>query len=339
MRLGGFAFAILLFGIANRRPARPETPEAMESAALSPVLAKVRPALDRRPMRPVYPYSVIRGGVYSAAEFNAALRLDSVASAHYAGFHRQSLRMTSAPEPIPLYASYRIGNSVFWTSHPIHIAAGEPLITDGTYLARARCGNRLSDSPRGPVSRMEPSESEMETPEPLDLPGPAVADSGVGDELSAPHPPPGPGFALAFEVFSDASLAGSGPSSDAFGNVSAQGQGAYLSTSNTGEPSERDQSSAQAVWPGTIMGVEGFPDDSPWTGGGGKNPWQPTTSAGGSPPITGAPVPGEPGPPFGNSDSSDPGSHSVPEPVSGALLCAGLAFLCVAARWFTPSLR
>jgi hypothetical protein len=158
----------------------------------------------------MYPYSVIRGGVYSAVEFDAAMRRDAVASAHYAGFHRETLRLTRASVSMSMYASYRIGSSVYWTSHPVHISAGEALITDGVSLGRARCGNRLSDSPRLPVTRMEPMERDMETPDATDFAIPLVGDS-IGDSRSldgllAPKPPIAPVSALVFEVFPPAAL-------------------------------------------------------------------------------------------------------------------------------------
>lgn len=56
-------------------------------------------------------------------------------------------------------------NSIYWTRHPIRLAKGETLLTDGGHLARARCGNRISDSPNEPTNAIEPEESELDTPE------------------------------------------------------------------------------------------------------------------------------------------------------------------------------
>jgi hypothetical protein len=204
-RLRWFAFALFLLANAlvyrafssHSRFAQPEFVTVLEPTLAAPV----RPAGERRLPRPVYPYSVIRGGAYSIAELDAALGKDPVASAHYAGFQRDSLRMTTAPGPLLMFASYRLGGSVYWTSHPIHIAAGESLITDGTSLARARCGNRLSDSPAKPVASVEPPEKAMETPEEPDLEAP-TPDTGAIERLLALHPPIAPPVsALAFEVF------------------------------------------------------------------------------------------------------------------------------------------
>jgi len=216
-RLGWLAFALLLSANAlvyrvlssHSRFAQPGLVPVPEATFEAPV----RPAVQRRLLPPIYPYSVIRGGAYSVAELDAALGKDLVASAHYAGFHRDSLRITYSPGPLLMYASYRIGDLVYWTSHPVHVAAGEALITDGTTLARARCGNRLSDSPRGPVARMEPMEREMETPEPPDLSEPpdlneaSAADTRALDGLLGLRPTIAlPVSALAFEIFPRAPL-------------------------------------------------------------------------------------------------------------------------------------
>jgi hypothetical protein len=334
MRLAWFALPLLLLGAvivycaisAPGGVTQPEGPAATDATALTialtPGLTPVRPAGARRAMRPVYPYSVIRGGVYSVAEFSAALHKDSVASDHYAGFHVASLRMTSAPEPMPLYASYRIGDSVYWSSHRVHIAAGEALITDGTNLARVRCGNRLSDSPQEPVTRMEPMEREMDTPEPFDPAEPPAADSGVLDLPSVHHTSPAPGSALAFEIFPAVPLPGAAVYPGTFGSAPAQAAGGLSQPSQTmpgassgltgtfitrgGEsapPGDSDRLFAMArfpsntlsgtapavpettppVFPGVITDTEGFPEDSSRNGGG-TTASDPGTDPG--PPIT-----------------------------------------------------
>ena len=118
--------------------------------------------------RPVHRYSVIPGGAYSAEELRGALLRDRVAAAHYADFNPEAARVIVTTEPLLLYASYRIGDDVWWTRKPLHIAAGEALITDGQTLARARCGNRLSGAPRQPAQISEPDESAMDSTEPAE---------------------------------------------------------------------------------------------------------------------------------------------------------------------------
>ncbi len=147
----------------------PSAPPAASPAPISPV----RPGVEYRKTRTVYPFSVIRGGVFSGDELRQALLEDPIAAAHYADFRRDAVRSITASEPRLMYASYRVGNDVFWTSRPLHIAAGEALMTDGVNLARGRCGNLLSDSRRLPVGRAEPDEAALDQPEPAAEPQPA----------------------------------------------------------------------------------------------------------------------------------------------------------------------
>jgi hypothetical protein len=61
--------------------------------------------------------------------------------------------------PILVYVSYRRGNRVDWTDHRVEIPAQEVLLTDGTNLVRARCGNRiLLQKPEPLPARTEPNE-------------------------------------------------------------------------------------------------------------------------------------------------------------------------------------
>ncbi len=118
------------------------------------------------PSRPVYPYSVIRGGAYSAAELTDALLTDPVVAHHYSGFHRSSVRMVRSTFSEPVFLSYRIGSAVYWTSRPVRLPQGETLLTDGKNYARARCGNRISPAPQTPVNETEPAPETMNTPHP-----------------------------------------------------------------------------------------------------------------------------------------------------------------------------
>jgi hypothetical protein len=67
-------------------------------------------------------------------------------------------------QPRPVYVSYRLGDKVFWTANKLILASGETLITDGTHLARTRCGNRVSETPQIPVSKEQPTLKALETP-------------------------------------------------------------------------------------------------------------------------------------------------------------------------------
>ncbi|MDZ4801097.1 MAG: hypothetical protein SGI92_23310, partial [Bryobacteraceae bacterium] len=139
--------------------------------------------------RYVYPMSVVPGGVYSAAEVERARRIDPVVAIHYAGLNVVQLRRELLEEPVLRYVSFRRGNQVYWTRRPMRIPAGEAVLADGDRMVRARCGNRLSESPEEPVlpvTEKEPTVVDLEIPMPPEsAPLPLVArlwpgDAGVG---------------------------------------------------------------------------------------------------------------------------------------------------------------
>lgn len=140
--------------------------------------------------RPVYPYSVIRGGAYSGGELVRSLDADPVAARHYAVFQRSLVHLTESRFAQPVYLSYRVGNIVYWTSRPVRVPRGEPLLTDGTHYARARCGNRISPAPQTPVNDTEPGPSTLDQPKPpADLGTPGLdtwAETRLVTELSPP---------------------------------------------------------------------------------------------------------------------------------------------------------
>jgi hypothetical protein len=119
-----------------------------------------------KPGRPVYPYSVIRGGAYSPGELIHALNADPVAARHYAGFRRSLVHTTDSRFANAVYLSYRVGDAVYWTSRAVRVPRGETLLTDGRNYARARCGNRISPTPQTPVSDLEPAPLTLDQPSP-----------------------------------------------------------------------------------------------------------------------------------------------------------------------------
>jgi hypothetical protein len=137
------------------------------------------------PSRPpeIYPYSVIPGGVRSARELQKAARHEPLVAQHYSGFDFESTRVIHAEKDKQVYVSYRVGSQIFWTRRKVTIHAGETLLTDGRNLARGRCGNRISESPKSPTSPHEPSDFVMSAP--LINPDPAPLEFLVGD-VSAP---------------------------------------------------------------------------------------------------------------------------------------------------------
>lgn len=126
------------------------------------------PPNGNRALRRVYLYSVIKGGAYDQQELKTKLESDKVAARHYAAFDLEHVRTIKLDEARLAYVSYRQGVAIYWTRRPVLLFAGETLLTDGTLLARARCGNRISDTPQEPTAETgesEPSEEAMDAPQ------------------------------------------------------------------------------------------------------------------------------------------------------------------------------
>jgi hypothetical protein len=118
-----------------------------------------------QPQRPIFPYSVVPGGVRDARELQSVASHDPVVAQHYSDFRIAAARTVRLEKPLEMYVSYRRSNNVYWTRNRMVIPAGETLISDGDNLARVRCGNRLSAIAAKPVSVSEPSKEELNTPE------------------------------------------------------------------------------------------------------------------------------------------------------------------------------
>jgi len=114
--------------------------------------------------RPVYPYSVVPGGVRDAHELQKAAAADPLVAKHYSNFQITKTRAVQLDHPVAMYVSYRRNNQVFWTKNKMVIPAGESLISDGENLARVRCANRLSKVAALPVAVSEPTKEELSTP-------------------------------------------------------------------------------------------------------------------------------------------------------------------------------
>ncbi len=157
---GGFALVALViaWAVLTETPERvrsPITEMAQAPATQAVVTAPSIPA--SQPARLVYRYSVIPGGVHSAAELASALRADPAAAAHYAGFDVAAARSVRVEKSRLVHVSYRIGDKIYWTRNKVRLAAGEELLSDGTNLVRARCGNRIADEPQSIIFDNEPA--------------------------------------------------------------------------------------------------------------------------------------------------------------------------------------
>lgn len=126
--------------------------------------------------RPVYPYSVIPGGIRSVKELKDTIARDPLVKAHYRGFNLAKARIVRVPKDRAVHVSYRRGGGIYWTTKKVILHKGETLITDGRNASRTRCGNRISDGPVVPSSPKEPP--------------PAVFDEPVVPPAAVPLPPP-----------------------------------------------------------------------------------------------------------------------------------------------------
>jgi len=154
--------------------------------------------------RVIYPYSVIRGGVRSGEELAREMDRDAVVAAHFAAFDSSEARIERVRDEKMVHVSYRIQNQIFWTAKKVKLPQGENLITDGTTLARTRCGNRVSLEQQQPVSPDEPPVEVLDTPmiperedivevfAPLDIgdPSPITGNPRQPAFILPPFPPP-----------------------------------------------------------------------------------------------------------------------------------------------------
>ena len=115
-------------------------------------------------VRPVYPYSVVPGGVEDAKELKWIAEHDPVVGAHYAGFDYDRARLVQLTQARTVYLSYRIGNRIYWTRRRVTLHKGEKLITDGRMTARTRCANRVEEQAQQEASPAEPPVQKFDEP-------------------------------------------------------------------------------------------------------------------------------------------------------------------------------
>lgn len=114
---------------------------------------------------PIFPYSIVPGGVHSSQDFEAAIASDPVVRNHYADFDGTHVQFIRTSEDRYEYVSYRRGAKVFWTTKRLFIPKGERLLTDGHNCIRSRCGNRLSSvRPPGYTEFTPPSDFVLNMP-------------------------------------------------------------------------------------------------------------------------------------------------------------------------------
>ena len=138
-------------------------PQAVE-ASRTLLLLTQQESLRQMEDRPVYPYSVVPGGVRDARELKWVADHDPVVRAHYAGFDYDHARVVRLVLAQTVYVSYRIGNKVYWTRHRVKLKKGETVITDGKITARTKCGNQVEEVPQQATSSSEPPAAKFEEP-------------------------------------------------------------------------------------------------------------------------------------------------------------------------------
>lgn len=145
-------------------------------------------SLRQMERRPVYPYSIVPGGVRDGRELKWAAEHDPVVKAHYAGFDFDHARVKQVDRPRLVFVSYRIGNRVFWSRHRVSLKTGEALITDGKITARSRCGNRVEEVPQQATSSSEPPAAKFDEPVQPAM-GTALAGPPIPFESALNRPP------------------------------------------------------------------------------------------------------------------------------------------------------
>ncbi len=147
------------------RASRSEEPSRQSAETTRDLFIKVQQeSLSVAEGRPVYPYSVVRGGVKDVRELKWAADHDPVVAAHYAGFDYDHARVVRLVLAQTAYISYRIGNKIYWTRHRVSLKKGETLITDGKITARTRCANRVEEMPQQLNSSSEPPATKFDEP-------------------------------------------------------------------------------------------------------------------------------------------------------------------------------
>jgi hypothetical protein len=154
-------FGPSLFRTAARVPDRQQV-EASRTRVLLAEEALEHQA--RAKGRPVYPYSIVAGGVEDARELKWVAEHDPIVAAHYAGFDYDRARVVRLELAKTVYLSYRIGNHVYWTRRRVTLRKGEKLITDGKMTGRTRCANRVEEVPQQAASAAEPPAARFDEP-------------------------------------------------------------------------------------------------------------------------------------------------------------------------------
>jgi len=185
-------FSPSLFSYVHLQRADPAQPGVTPSESLL-LLAEQEAFQAQKETRPVYPYSVVSGGVRDVRELRSAVEHDRVVAAHYAGFNYARARLIQLMVARSAFVSYRVGNKVYWTRRRVKLKKGEYLLTDGKMTARTRCANRVEEAPQQAAAKNEPPAAMFEEPVRPSL-GTAVENPPVPFESALLNRPGMPGL-------------------------------------------------------------------------------------------------------------------------------------------------
>lgn len=163
----------------------------VQAAPSAPAAVVAPPAATRR----VYPYSIIPGGVADREELAHVIKTDKVVAEHYASFGVDRAFKLTVAKPRAVYVSYRKNDKVYWTSKKLMLVKGELLLSDGQNEMRARCANRISDTPQFPVEMNEPTAEELDSVVAISMDPEALGLNDAGYAAGGGGFGPGPGQA------------------------------------------------------------------------------------------------------------------------------------------------
>jgi len=247
--------------------------QAAEAPPVGP--ASAPKATTAAPGRPVFPYSIVSGGITSPTEMAEAIKQDPVVREHYAGLRPASFRTEVLPEDRKGYVSYRIRDKVYWSRRLMTLKKGETVLTNGETMLRGRCGNRISSVALAPTApeKEEPTE--------------AVLDSWQDSRLLAGIPPVPVAIPVGGTLAFDRSAPSDPAASSLLVPLDSDVYGLYVPPNGFGSPG--------GIW---IAGGSPNGGGGSLAGGGGASPVFPpgttapgTTTPGSLPGIEPSPVP------------------------------------------------
>ena len=161
---GGLLVAVLSIsaGIALLRPAGGPAAAADIADVPTRIADLNRVAVPWVSEKHLYPFSVVARGVHTRDGLKAAMERDAVVADHYGSIAADSFRLERVASPRMVYVSYRKGDDVYWTRNRVPLYTGETVLTDGRTSIRARCGNRISETPMAPTLDDEPTAADFD---------------------------------------------------------------------------------------------------------------------------------------------------------------------------------